>query len=476
MFRAVISCILSALIMSVAMPGSAATVSVDQPNGTGISANATAPTVDRIAGTNRYGTASAVARAWSGPVDLVYVVSGRTYPDALAASAKAGRDSAPVLLTDKNSIPSETQSALRRLDPRRIVVSGGTAVVTDATLRQLGSYSRSGTATRVAGTNRYKTSAALAKDYAPGISRVYLASGEDFPDALSAAPLAGIHNAPLLLTRSGGLDSAVAAQLRRIKPREVIVVGNSTAISTATARSAASYAVNTTHIRISGTSIYDTSRRVAERFPANASTAYVASGEAFPDGLVGAALAARDGGPVLLTPRSRLHPSTGAALEAQEPQRVRLLGGSNTLTSDVLNSITATSSGVAEYEAEVLALTNVERRKVGCKDLRANAKLSTAARDHSADMIARNYFSHVSPGGGTLSDRVDASGYAWRGLAENIAAGQRTPQQVVTAWMNSSGHRANIVNCSYVDLGVGLSYDAQGDSSPHWTQNFGTPR
>lgn len=474
MYRTVVSFFISALLVALAVPSNAGVTTFG--TNTSRSASAAAPTVDRIWGDNRFGTARAVAKAWSGPVDLVYVVNARNYPDALAASAKAGRDGAPVLLTDKTVIPAETRSSLRRLNPSRIVVSGGPAVVADSILGQLGSYARSGKATRVAGANRYKTSAALAKDYSPGLSRVYLSSGQDFPDALSTAALAGSQGVPLLLTRSGGLDSAVAAELRRIKPREVVVVGNTTAVSTATARAAASYAVNKTPQRVAGTTIYDTSRLVAARFPASASTAYVASGEAFPDGLVGAALAARNGAPVVLTPRNRLHQAAAAALTAQEPQRVHLLGGPNALTSTVMDATTGLAGGVTEYEAEVLALTNAERRKVGCPNLNANATLTAVARDHSADMIARNYFSHTSPDGTTMSDRVNASGYRWRGLAENIAAGQGTPQQVVTAWMNSAGHRTNILNCAHVDLGVGLSYGAQGDDRPHWTQNSGTPR
>ncbi|MGB5952202.1 MAG: cell wall-binding repeat-containing protein, partial [Ornithinimicrobium sp.] len=439
-------------------------------------AAAAAPTVDRIAGTNRFSTATAVADAWSGPVDVVYVVNARNYPDALGASAAAGRDGAPVLLTDQSTIPSVTTSALRRLNPARIVVSGGTGVVSRSVLRQLGSYTRSGTAIRLSGSNRYKTSAALARDYPTGMTRVYLASGQDFPDALSTAALAGSQGAPLLLTRSSSLDSDVAAQLRRIKPREVVVVGRTTSVSSATARAAASYAVNKSPKRVAGANIYDTSRLVAARFPASASTAYVASGEAFPDGLVGAALAARNGAPVLLTPRSRLHQATSRALTTQETRRVHILGGPNAVTNTVRDSIASPAGAMTDYEAQVLSLTNTERRKAGCANLRANAALTVVARNHSADMIARNYFSHTSPDGGTMSDRVNASSYQWRGLAENIAFGQRTPQEVVTAWMNSSGHRRNILNCAYKDLGVGLSYGANGTARPHWTQNFGTPR
>jgi uncharacterized protein YkwD len=129
---------------------------------------------------------------------------------------------------------------------------------------------------------------------------------------------------------------------------------------------------------------------------------------------------------------------------------------------------------IAAAEAEVVRLVNVERGKVGCSPVAANDALARAARDHSTDMAKNNYFSHTSLDGTQFADRISRAGYQWRGAGENIAKGQRTPADVMSAWMNSSGHRANIVNCGFRDLGVGLAYDAR--NTPLWTQDFGTPR
>jgi uncharacterized protein YkwD len=124
-------------------------------------------------------------------------------------------------------------------------------------------------------------------------------------------------------------------------------------------------------------------------------------------------------------------------------------------------------------ETAVLVIVNAERAKAGCKALTVNSKLAAAARKHSADMLARHYFSHTTPDGVTFSVRIDAEGYRWSGVGENIAAGQRTPTDVMRAWMNSPGHRANILNCQFRNLGVGM---VQNGRSPVWTQDFGTPR
>ncbi|MBC6458560.1 CAP domain-containing protein [Actinomadura sp. HBU206391] len=129
---------------------------------------------------------------------------------------------------------------------------------------------------------------------------------------------------------------------------------------------------------------------------------------------------------------------------------------------------TASNSG-GGAEATVAQLTNRERSKAGCGPLRVDARLRTAARRHSADMAARDYFSHDSPSGSTFVDRIKAAGYLSPG-AENIAKGHPTAAAVVAGWMKSPGHRANILNCDLRAIGVGAHFAAGG---PWWTQDFG---
>jgi uncharacterized protein YkwD len=130
-------------------------------------------------------------------------------------------------------------------------------------------------------------------------------------------------------------------------------------------------------------------------------------------------------------------------------------------------------AGNAAAEAEVLALVNTERVKAGCRALTMDTRLVAAARGHSADMAARSFFSHTTPEGVDFATRITKAGYRWSGAAENIAKGQRTPADVMTSWMNSAGHKANILNCGYKNLGVGVSADATG--ALLWTQDFGSP-
>ena len=124
-------------------------------------------------------------------------------------------------------------------------------------------------------------------------------------------------------------------------------------------------------------------------------------------------------------------------------------------------------SAVAAYEAEVIRLVNAERAKQGLKALTANWELSRVARYKSQDMVDSKYFAHTSPTYGTPFQMIKNFGISFRTAGENIAYGQRTPQAVVNAWMNSSGHQANILNASYTQIGVG--YVAKGN---YWTQMF----
>ncbi|OXY91317.1 sigma-70 family RNA polymerase sigma factor [Streptomyces diastatochromogenes] len=119
---------------------------------------------------------------------------------------------------------------------------------------------------------------------------------------------------------------------------------------------------------------------------------------------------------------------------------------------------------------QVVALVNKERAAAGCGPLTEDPQLEKAAQGHSDDMAARNFFDHTNPDGADPGQRITAAGYRWSTYGENIAQGQQTPQAVMDSWMNSPGHRANILNCSFKDIGVGVH---KGSGGPWWTQDFG---
>lgn len=131
------------------------------------------------------------------------------------------------------------------------------------------------------------------------------------------------------------------------------------------------------------------------------------------------------------------------------------------------------ASTVSQEASEVIRLVNVERSKNGLAPLKVNAELSKVATVKAQDMIDKNYFSHTSPTYGSPFDMMKKFGINYTAAGENIAYGQKTPAEVMNGWMNSSGHRANILNSNFTEIGVGVAKDKNG--TPYWVQMFITP-
>ena len=127
----------------------------------------------------------------------------------------------------------------------------------------------------------------------------------------------------------------------------------------------------------------------------------------------------------------------------------------------------AQTGNISAIEQAVLDLTNAERQKAGLKPLQIDNNLMNSARQKSKDMATNKYFSHTSPTYGSPFDQMKANGVTYRSAAENIAMGQRSAEEVVKGWMDSPGHRQNILTPNFTHIGIG--YDANGN---YWTQQF----
>ena len=163
--------------------------------------------------------------------------------------------------------------------------------------------------------------------------------------------------------------------------------------------------------------------------------------------------------PLAQTPAQQRQPNQAPAQQQSEQQPL-----AQAPAKSQQRTAPATSSQAVQ---QVIDLTNAERRKNGLPALTADAKLNSVAQAKSTDMQQKNYFSHASPTYGSPFDMMRDQGVSYKSAGENIAKGQRTPQEVVQAWMNSEGHRRNILSNDYTHIGVG--YDPNGH---HWTQMF----
>jgi putative cell wall-binding protein len=259
------------------------------------------------------------------------VASGDNYPDALSVAPVAAKQGVPLLLVTRDSIPPSVLTELTRLHPQRIVAVGGTAAVSDAVLQQLNGYAPT---TRLQGTDRYNTSIQVGAVLGANRSgKVYLATGANFPDALSAAAAAGYQDAPLLLVNgSTTVSSALASALISWGVTQVTIVGGTSVMTDQFAASVAAIPGVTSVPRVSGTDRYSTSVAVNSAAFPHPTGAFMAVGTAFPDAHSGGALAGKQGKPMYLVPGPCVSSGALGQLVAAGPISVALLGGTSALT------------------------------------------------------------------------------------------------------------------------------------------------
>lgn len=256
----------------------------------------------RAGGADRYDTAVALsAQHFASGATEVWLATGEAFPDGLAASAIAGARGGPVLLTQPSALPPAVSAELARLAPTTVWIVGGTAAVTDTVLASVQVAVPDAAVTRVFGLDRYGTAAALAEEFFPASApAAFVATGFNFPDALGAGPAAAGEGAPNLLVTPTSVPPATEAQLKRLHPRTVYVVGGPDVVSDAVA---ARIAVITGGqvARVAGADRYATVAAVADRFfAATTPSTVLATGLNFPDALAAGAVAGVLHSPVLL--------------------------------------------------------------------------------------------------------------------------------------------------------------------------------
>jgi putative cell wall-binding protein len=293
--------------------------------------------IDRVWGANRYGTAAQISfENHPNGADVVYIATGTNHPDALAGGPAAAHEDAPVLLVQPSVVPPETEAELDRLDPGLVVVLGGPEAISDEVLDDVNSILPAATIERRFGPTRYETAAALsAAVFAPGLDTVYVASGEDFPDALITASTAARTDSPLLLVRHNELPDATATELERLGPDRIVVVGSTTEISSQVFDALSQLAADVQ--RISGADRYATSAALsAASFPDPGGTVYIAIGTNFPDALAGGPSSALDPGPLLLVTTNSIPGVVGSELARLQPSRIVVFGGPAAVSNSVL--------------------------------------------------------------------------------------------------------------------------------------------
>lgn len=288
---------------------------------------------ERVAGDDRYDTAAQVAvSSFEEDVETVYIATGEDYADALATGPAAVASDAPLLLVRSDEVPAATRDALDDLDPERIVLAGGEATISVEAASELEAL---GDVDRVAGDDRYDTAAQLATDAFSSAEEAYIATGEDFADALAGGVVAAASDAPVLLARPAELPTVTAEALDSLDVVDVTVLGGEAALSDEVVDAIAEE-VDGEVSRIAGDDRFETAAELAARLAA-AETAFVATGRGFADALAAVPAAANVPAPlVLVEPEAPLPASVAELLDARAFDELRLLGGDAAMSDAVL--------------------------------------------------------------------------------------------------------------------------------------------
>lgn len=311
-----------------------------------------APFFARVSGYTAINTAVEISKeGWPTGSSTVVLATAKNFPDALAAATLAHQFDAPILLTNSKTLDPDAQAEIDRLKPTKIIIVGGSAVVSgqiEENLKQ--KYSD---VTRLAGWDQYETAAKIA-DYYYSVNpdapkKVVIANGENFPDALSISSWAAYNQIPILLTKSKQLPQATFSSLQENNIEDAIIVGGSAVINEEVANSITTTVSkhwdandeNRSVARYWGMDQYETSIAIAKGLRADINTIMIATGENFPDALAGSALAARTGSPIILIDKHLTKASVMNFLADNSGQihKTYLLGGNAVISDSSLDYV-----------------------------------------------------------------------------------------------------------------------------------------
>ncbi len=293
----------------------------------------------RFAGANRYQTAAAVSENIFPTTDVAFLAAGTTFPDALSGGPAASIADAPVLLTAGSSLPRATLEEFQRSHPTTVYVLGGKGAIPDSVVSQVEALVSN--VERLAGDDRFATGVAISKKFWTTAETVYLATSGGFADALSGGALAARTNSPVLLSASTQLPAVVAAELTRLAPSKVVLLGGTSSLSSSVAEQVKAALPGVSVSRLSGADRYATSAAIADAGWTTSARVFYASGANFPDALAGVAGAAANDAPLLLTRVNCSPPPIAATTARLDPRTKVILGGDVVIKTSAVSTTCA---------------------------------------------------------------------------------------------------------------------------------------
>lgn len=291
------------------------------------------PTLNRLAGEDRYETACQIAKAGWEQSDYVILAYGGNFPDALVSTPLAAKYNAPILLTDSKTLTPVTKDTLGILGVKNVIIVGGTGVVSsnvENSIKDLGIST-----IRLAGLDRYDTSVLIADKIDNPKNKIIVTTGDNFPNALSISSYAGHEQIPILLVGKNSMSDSLSKYLNSHNISQTFIIGNSNEISDSTAN----LFPNVT--RIQGNDRYETNLAVIKAFEEvfNFNNAFIATGTNFADALAGSAYAARLGAPIFLTDKTtNSQLAIYFSVIQSKISKLNILGGDSVVPNTIINT------------------------------------------------------------------------------------------------------------------------------------------
>ena len=286
----------------------------------------------RLSGNDRYETSVAISKSGWSEADTVIITTGLDYPDALSASSLAKSNDSPILLTEKKAMRTITVDEIKRLKATNAILVGGTNVIGVGVENQLKSLGI--TFTRIGGSDRYDTSKKVAETI--GVDNgIIVATGLNYPDALSIAPIAGIKSMPILLSPKAHLGSGAEKFIEGKNIPVSYIVGGNSVLDPNVEKGVPNGK------RLGGSNRYDTNLNINREFASdlNFDTIYLATGNDFPDALSGSALAAKNNAPIFLTDKNSISSDIIKIVKEKNVKQVVIMGGNNVVSKNVEDTV-----------------------------------------------------------------------------------------------------------------------------------------
>lgn len=449
---------------------------------------AAAGSLEILSGNSRFATAVTISQATYAYANTAIIVQSSNFPDALAAGPLAYANAAPILLTPADQLNADTLAELKRLGVRNVILVGGLSAISEKVVTELQSAGFS--TTRLSGPTRYDTAAMAGQaliSKSGNQNKAVLTAGDQFADAIAAGSFAARNGYPILLTAASSLPAATAEMLKANSIQEVIIAGGTMVVDQSVENAIKAMGIAVT--RISGSTRTDTAVKMAKTYFQNSRSAFITNGWNYVDALAATPLAAKKNAPMILVQAEYIAQSTQDYLRDYGIGSAYVIGGEmavSPLVYPVLNQAIApeiipiqvrqsdgslmTTNITARFNKfhslKAFDLQNAHRVKNGQSPLIWDNAYYEAAKIRVAELAVS--FSHTRPDGRSCYT-VDPL-QAFRG--ENAACGYFTPEQMITALMNSAGHNENMLKSTHK---LGAISGAIIDNQYYWIALFGVP-